>query len=263
MFIQNNTMTNQAYVPYTQSLNRLSNSTRKLATGEKLPSSVFGAGELGVAEKWERRYRSEIKLIDGMNATVGLLNSKDSVLDRGMEVLQRMSELASSALDFTKVTGDRMALDAEYQALKNEFSSLADRRHNGLSLFGNSLSVRIGLSVGDTVYLTQLTLDKLNLAGGISQLTLASAALGSINNMIISLNNFRALTGQSVNQLNRTIDFTRQRVTNLKNSTSFIRDIDIAVETEVFTREQMLMSAAQSVLVQANGVMQNAQAFFG
>ena len=53
MFIKNNTIANQLYVPYTRNLRNLGQSARRLSTGEKYPTNADGGGELGVADRWQ------------------------------------------------------------------------------------------------------------------------------------------------------------------------------------------------------------------
>lgn len=264
MFIKNNHIANQLYVPYTKSIRALEKSARMLATGEKVPTVADGGGEMGVADRWQQKIRGTEKLVAGMESTSNYLATQDELLRQGVEILERMSELAASALDATKNTNDRIALDAEFQALENEFSQIHEKKYNGISLFGRSLDVRVGIDAADS-----LTLSTINLGGlvftamTLSQLASASAALISITSRISSLNKLKAKSGNNANEIERTIDFTRQHITNLADSENSIRGVDLAVTTAQFTKDQILLSAAQSTLSQSNGLIQSAMQFLG
>lgn len=262
MFIKNNHIANQLYVPYTKNIRNLSSSARKLATGERLPTAADGGGELGVADRWQSVIRGTDKLITGMENASGYLSTQDETLRQAMEVTQRMSELTASALDNTKNTADRLALNAEFQALENEFSQLWQKQYNQISLFGRSLSVRVGIPAGDTLVLSSISLAAITFGSmTLSQLANASATMISLTSRIGSLNVLKAQAGNNSNEISRTLDFTRQFVRNLGQSENFVRNIDLAVETGNFTKHQVVLSASQSVISQSNGILQSALQF--
>ena len=268
MYIGNNHIANQLYVPYTQNIANLSKSAQRLASGEKMPTAASGGGEMGVADRWSQVIRGNAKLKVGVENGMGYLATQDEILQQATEVLQRMSELAASALDTTKNTNDRLALNAEFQALGTEMSQLAGRQYNQISLFGKTLSIRF-----DATSLTgprnALTLSAVNLGAitfgalNLSQLTSASTALLSIKSRITSVNIFKGYAGNNSNELSRIVDYSNTYSAQLKRAESYVRDIDIAIETGEFTKQQVILSASQSVLAQANGIVQSAMQFLG
>jgi flagellin len=264
MFIKNNHTANQLYIPYTRNQRNLAQSARRLATGVQMPTNADGAGELGVADRWKSVISGTNKLIDGMENTMGYLAVQDESVSQGAAILQRMNELAASALDLTKNTNDRIALDAEFQALENEFSSIYQRKYNGISLFGRSVDVRTGIAAGDSLTLSTISLAAITFGSmALSQLASASSAIISLTARISSLNVFRAKAGNNSNEMTRVIDFTRQFVRQLGNAENFVRNIDIALEAGNFTKQQVVLAASQSVLAQANGLVQSGLQFLG
>ena len=264
MFIKNNHIANQLYVPYTRNIRGLAQSARRLATGEKVPTAADGGGELGVADRWQQVIRGTDKLIGGMENTMSYIRTQDELIKQSTEILQRMSELAAVALDTTKNTTDRIALDAEFQALENEFSQVYTKQYNGISLFGRSLGVRIGKEGGETLAFSVISLGGLTFTTmTLSQLASASAALISLTSRIGSINKLKAKVGNNSNELSRVIDFTRQHIRNLANAESFIRNVDLAIEAGNFTKKQVVLSASQSILSQSNGIVQSAMQFLG
>jgi flagellin len=262
MYIKTNEIANQLYVSYTKNIRSVSRSARRLSTGERIPTASDGGGELGVADRWKSIVKGTTKLIDGMENTMGYLAVQDETLTQASSILQRMNELAASALDLTKNTNDRISLDAEFQALENEYSQLYQRKYNGISLFGRSLDVRTGIAAGDTITLSSISLAAITFGSmALSQLGSASSAIISLTSRIGSLNVFKAKAGNNSNEMFRVIDFTRQFTRQLGNAENYVRNIDIALEAGRFTSKQTVLAASQSVLAQANGVVQSALQF--
>jgi len=265
MFIGNNGIANDLYVPYTKQLGSLSRSAQKLATGERIPTAAAGAGEVGLADSLTARRKATSKLIDGMSYTLGLMKARDEVMSQAGDIVVRMMELAGSAIDVTKNTTDRMGLEAEIRALEDEFADLAGTQFNGISLFGNSLTIRIGLSTGlDVFEFSEINLGNMAFADvSVSQLTDAENAIASLKANLGSLNGFRAHVGRQVNHLQGIIDTSRVALNGLQESEAAVRNIDLAKATGEFTREQVVLAAAQNVLAQANGLAQSVLSFLG
>lgn len=266
MFINNNHIANQLYVPYTKTIRSLGRTARSLATGEKIPTSSDGAGEIGVVDAWRQVSKGTGKLIAGMQNANSYLATQDQVLSTATDIIQRMTELTAASLDSSKNTADRLALDTEFQALEVELRDLSDKAYNGVSLFGRALSVRFDITASGASTLVSLSvIDLWSLSFGLDILSIGAAqsTLNSLTARLGSLNVMKAKSGQKVNEIERTIDFTRDHINNLSEAENVVRNIDVARETGEFTKKQVILSAAQSVLSQANGLVQSALQFFG
>ncbi len=265
MFIGNNSIANDLYVPYTQQLGNLAKSAQKLATGERIPTAASGAGEVGLADSYTARRKATSKLIDGMTFTLGIMKARDEVTNQVGDIIVRMIELAGSAADVTKNTTDRMGLEAEIRALEDEFTALVGTQYGGISLFGNSLTIRLGLSDGLDVFdFSAVTLGGMGFADiTVSQLGHAESAIISLQTNLGSLNVFRARAGVQVNHLQNIIDTTRIILNGQQERESAVRNIDLAKATGEFTRQQVVVAAAQNVLAQANGLAQSVLTFLG
>lgn len=269
MFVKTNHVAGQLYVPYTQNIRNLSQSARRLATGEKIPTAADGAGELNLAGKYEQKHRGVSKLVDGMSNSLGYVHSQDESLRDVQDVLQRMSELAASAIDPSKSDADRGALDEEFGALSTELTTIKGRTYNNISLFQDqNLTLRVGINFQTGAAIDQelskifLTTVKFT-AASIGTAAAAGNALASIVDNMSRLDTFVAKAGQHANEIERVIDFTRTKINEYKLSESNIKDIDLAVETGEFINRQVVLSASQSVLAQSNGIVQSALQFLG
>jgi len=259
MLLQNNNqIANNVYLYYIKSIQNLEASAARVASGKKLNTASDGPGDLGVADLFSQKIKINNAFVNGMTTAQNFLGTQDTALDQAVDILNEMSDLATDALDTTLTTTDRIALDSEFQALEAEFTSLSNKRFNGLSLFGASLLVRIGLDSSDTMTITAVTLQLITFVGmTLSQLTAASGALISLQSRLSSLNRFVGRSGANFNRIGRTISFTQAASRNLQNSEDQIRNADLAIETGVFTRLQVVLASSQSVLTQSNNLIQS------
>jgi flagellin len=158
-------------------------------------------------------------------------------------------------------SSDRVALQKEVTALKNEMSRIASTSQFGgvnvldgafSSAFlvganaGQTISVNVqrtggfgasGLFVGDTSVLTEAQ---------------ASAAMTAVSEAISIIDAQRADLGAIQNRFQSTIRNLSNISENVSAARSRIRDTDFAVETAELTRWQIIQQASVTVLGQAN-----------
>lgn len=261
LLLKSNQVASGIYTYYLKNIKSLEDSAARMATGKKLATLEDGSGEIGVADLFKNKIALNDTLLNGLTTAEGFLTVQGEAFDNATDIINAMVTLAGDALDTTLTTTDRQALDAEFQALENEFSSLVNRRFNGLSLFG-SMTVRTDIDTNTTIKVSMLTLNLLTFTGvTLSQLADASAALISLKSRASSLNLFKGKSGVRAAQISRTIDYVKSVSTNLQNSEDQIRNIDLAIETGKFTQEQVVLASAQSVLSQSNNLIQSLLTF--
>jgi flagellin len=240
---------------------RLQGNLQRLSSGLRIATAADDAAGLGISE----RLRAQIRSLDqaGRNSADGisLVQTAEGALGEVNNNLARMRELAIEAANGTLNTGDRAALDSEFQALISEIDRVATQTDfNGVNLFDGStttLSIQVGTESGETIAITleDATTSGLGLSGAtfdLTTITNASAALATIDTAIDSVTSFRGDLGALQNRLSsaaRSIASTRE---SLSAAESRIRDVDIARETADLTRNTILQQAAVSVLAQAN-----------
>lgn len=245
-----------ALLAYNQNLAAFTQSAERLATTLRYPTATSGgSGEVSVADQMEQQIRGTSALkISAVNA-LGYTQTQDAYLESVGEILQSMSEIAASALDATKTSSDRSALDAEYQALAAEISTIATTSYyNGTSLFGQAISVRMGLNAATIISLSAIDLGAFatGITTNVGTVAAASAAFSSLTGKIASLNALRTKSGTSAAQLTRAISNTQSYIDNISNAESAIRNIDVAEETGKFVQAQVALSVSQSVVGQTN-----------
>jgi len=95
---------------------------------------------------------------------------------------------------------------------------------------------------------------------GVDTVSNAQAALALIDTAIGTVASLRAGFGTAQNRLESTIRSIAVAVENTSAAESRIRDVDVASETAILTRNQVLQQAGISILAQANVSSQNALA---
>jgi flagellin len=97
----------------------------------------------------------------------------------------------------------------------------------------------------------------------ISTQSFSSMAIDILDNALKSVNTMRAQIGSYINRLEYTINNIANLQNNTQDAESRIRDTDFAYETTQFTKNQILVQSATSMLAQANTLPQNALSLLG
>ncbi len=242
---------------------RLAGNFRRLASGLRVASGADDPAGLGISERMRATIRSLEQAGRNGQDGIGLVQTAEGALNEVNSNLVRMRELAIQAANGTLNSGDRVALNLEFQGLISEIDRIADTTDfNGISLLNDtsgtaSVDLQIGTEAGEviTVSLLDTTDAGLGLTVAnfdLSSVTNASGALDVIDTAIDSVTAARGGLGASQNRIESTIRSTQVAKENLSAAESRIRDIDVAAETADLTRNSILQQAAVSVLAQAN-----------
>lgn len=97
----------------------------------------------------------------------------------------------------------------------------------------------------------------------LSSLSGAQSALTSIDSAIEALASSRADIGAIQNRLSYTYANVSVSVENLSAANSVIKDVDMAAEMTMFTKNQILLQAGTAMLAQANMAPQSVLSLFG
>lgn len=102
------------------------------------------------------------------------------------------------------------------------------------------------------VDLDNMYLDKIN----VKTFDTASKAIGALDNAINYINTARAKVGAYSNRLEHTVENLDSSEENMTAAISRITDVDMAEEMTEYTKQNVLVQAAQSALSQANEIPQ-------
>jgi flagellin len=252
----------------------LAKSLERLSTGLRINRASDDAAGLSVSEQLRTQVRGSQVANRNANDGIALLNIAEGAANEISAMLQRMRELAIQSDNDTLTTIERVYLNQEYQALMTEITRIsAAAQYNGQTLIygvsgfgrpgGSSSILHIGannLNGVDRIALTvgAVSAGALSLIGtGISTNATALAAITAVDIAIHSVNSMRADLGAYVNRMEHAVNNLDNQVSNMQAAESAIRDVDFAAETTQFTRNQILMQSATSMLAQANSVPQS------
>jgi len=118
----------------------------------------------------------------------------------------------------------------------------------------NRISVSIGNATASTLGLTADQLDNA---------TTAQTFLGTVDTAVSTLAGARGDIGASQNRLQYSYANLSVTIENVQAAESVIRDVDMASEMTMFTKNQILLQAGTAMLAQANMAPQSVLSLFG
>ena len=243
-----------------ESTQRLNTALARLASGTKIVSPQDDAASLAVASKFDAQIQRNRGVQNNLTSAVSYSQTQDGFLQKVGKALDRMSELATLALDGTKSAADKANYQTEFADLKSYVSDIGLKEFNGVSLFnGTGLSVTKD-SDGNTWDLNASSLNAVDITSVIASAfaVTSSGAVSTLKTAIENVATHRAKVGANIQRL----QFTQEQVSilneNLQSSVSRIKDIDVAEESTQYARYNILVQSGTAMLAQANLLPQNA-----
>ena len=270
---------------------QLAKSMQRLSSGLRINTAGDDAAGLAISENMRGQIRSMNQATKNANDGVSLIQTAEGSLNETSAILVRMRELATQSATGTVGSTERSYIQGEMNKLSSEIDRIAQSTEfNGQHLLNgtlsggsgsakiNTMTFQIGarnIQNNDTIDLnitdtstkaifkgkTQATSSDTNVPVGalnVSDQTSAQKALDTLDSAIISISKERANLGATQNRLQSTINNLQVAVENTSASESRIRDVDVASETAIMTRNNILTQAGTAILSQANQAPQAA-----
>ena len=259
--------TNVASLSAQKNLNRaqsaLGQSFQRLSSGFRINSASDDAAGLGVSESLKSRIRSFTVAERNTANAISMTRTAEGGLSEVSGIVLRMRELAVQSANGDLTSTDRSYIDTEFQLMKDEIDRVSgSTQFNGVDLLAGTAAavafqVGIGTTSNDTISVSfgGVSVSALGLSGisvGGSAATAATAAINAVDTALTSVSTTRARFGAAQNRLGIAVTNSQTIRTNLEAANSAIRDVDVAEETSVLARTQVLLQAGTSVLSQAN-----------
>ncbi len=247
----------------------LAKSVEHLSSGLRITRASDDAAGLGVSETLRAQIRSINQATRNAGDGISLTQTADGAAASIGSLLGRMRELATQAASGTVGTTERSYLDQEFVALRSEIDRISTTTEfNGQALLSgasNTFSVFVGFKSGTgnslSVALSDLDVATVGLTGAsVSTAAAAQAVLSNIDGAISSVATARANYGSIQSRFDAAIQNLTVTAENFTAADSRIRDADIAQETSLFTRNQILTQSGIAILAQANALPQQALA---
>jgi flagellin len=243
-----------------ESTQRLNASLARLASGTRIISPQDDAAGLAVASKFDAQIQRNRGVQNNLSSAISYSQTQDGFLQKVGKALDRMSELATLALDNTKSANDKSNYQTEFTDLKNYISDIGVKDFNGVSLFsGTGLEVTKD-SDGDTWTLNASGLNSTDITSVIASgfAVTSSNAVSTLKTAVENVATHRAKVGANIQRL----QYTQEQVSilneNLQSSVSRIKDVDVAEESAQYARYNILVQSGTAMLAQANLLPQNA-----
>jgi flagellin len=263
-------LTGQRHMRQTREM--LDKSLERLSSGFRINKAGDDAAGLAISEKLKSKLRGLGQAQRNANDGVSLIQTAEGALSEIQNMLTRLRELGVQAASDTVGPSERMYLDKEYQALKDEIDRITySTNFNGINLIdgsGGILEIQVDVGGLNLLGVDRIAYDAIKTNTnryhmGIADLSVdtkenAQRALEAIIPAIDYVSGLRSDLGSLHNRLTSTINNIGISIENLSAANSRIRDVDIADETANLTRNNILLQAGTSVLQQANSIPQMA-----
>ena len=266
LYIQTNVASLEVQRNLAKTQGVLAKSFQRLSSGYRINSASDDPSGLSISEGLRMQIRSYAAAERNAANGISMADTADGALSSISDLLSRMREIAVQGSNGDLTTTDRSLLQVEFAQLRSEIDRVSiSTVFNGTSLLGsaaptvafqvnifnNSASIdRITITFAE-IDTTALVLSAGNASVG-GTVTNAQSAITSIDAALVTVNGARASVGGATNRLSITIANLQAIRTNLSAAQSRIRDVDVAEETSILSRTQVVAQAGASVLAQAN-----------
>ena len=265
MVIQHNIAAINSYRNLSTNQSALSKNLEKLSSGYKINRAGDDAAGLAISETMRSQINGLNQAVNNANDAIGLIQTAEGAMTETHSMLQRMKTLSTQAANGTYTKTARKNIKAEIDALNSEITRIASTTEfNGekpLNNGTNNLTFFIGatadktnaMTVGQQIMTAEaLKLDKVD----VDTTTNAFKAMKSIDAAIDTVSTYRATLGAAQNRLEHTVNNLKVTSENITSAESRIRDTDMADEITAYTKNNILLQAAQSMLSQSNAMPQ-------
>ena len=265
MVIQHNIAAINSYRNLSTNQSALSKNLEKLSSGYKINRAGDDAAGLAISETMRSQINGLNQAVNNANDAIGLIQTAEGAMTETHSMLQRMKTLSTQAANGTYTETARKNIKAEIDALNSEITRIASTTEfNGekpLNNGTNNLTFFIGASADKTNAMTVgqqvMTADALKVKNiKVETTTDAFKAMKSVDAAIEVVSSYRATLGAAQNRLEHTVNNLKVTSENITSAESRIRDTDMADEITAYTKNNILLQAAQSMLSQSNAMPQ-------
>jgi flagellin len=219
----------------------------KLSSGLRINHASDDAAGLAIANKLRTSTRALTQATNNAEQANAMLQIAEGSATQIQRILERQKELYIQRAS-SQNNGQTTALDAEYSTLSSEASRILDSTNfQGSAIFGTALSFK----VSDTTASGADTID-ISIALTTSDVSAGTSASTDVSSLLDSVNTALGTIGAAQNRLGYTIANLKAAIVNQSAAESTIRDVDMASEMAMFTKNNILAQAGTAMLAQAN-----------
>jgi flagellin len=244
---------------------QLSRTLSHLSTGLRIVTGSDDPAGLGVSAGMKAQLGGVTQALQNAQDGLSMMSTADSALADNMSMLLRMRDIAvRSASDATLTTTQRQTMEQEYTNLKGEFTRRRTAiTFNGKAIFNGAVSgktIQIGPdnTAGMKFSIKIPQMSATNIYGRsltnahVSQVSNAKSAIDIVQSAINGLALLQTIVGSQQKELQDIVSVLGSEQVNVAAASSRITDANMASEVTDFAREQIIASAATSMIAQAN-----------
>ena len=252
----------------TRANQEVSKSMERLATGKQNANAGDRSSYVAMADTFRLDYVGTKAGIKGASVVLGYLETGMRVLDAASALLSRLQELAVLGANETNTTADAAAIDAEAEAIGDEFDRLmSTSKYKGKNIFvtgANSEYVSLGGRDAEMTFgINTITYTELHDGNNDSTTDLAhqaSAGAGTDTDVLTEdilavqkkINTARVQAGSQYAALESAIAYTTDLTAQYELGYNLVNDVNFSMETAHLAKNQILQQAATAMLAQAN-----------
>ena len=289
MRINHNLTALNTYRQYNTNSVNTNKSMEKLSSGLRINRAADDAAGLSISEKMRSQIKGLSQGTRNAQDGVSFIQTAEGALTEVSDMLTRMKELSTQVQNGTYSTDDQTNIGLEMKALGKAITDIYTTTEiNGKNVFGQSTTIsgsddilaavaatsaaaaaaaeiHYGESGTQTLTIGQVATTNLSALTTLTHAATDSAGAmavtaGAVESAITEVNTTRANYGAWQNQLEHATNNMAATKENLQSAESRVRDVDMADEMMTYTKNNILLQAAQAMLAQANaqpqGVLQ-------
>ncbi len=274
MRINHNISAMNTYRQYNINSTSIAKSMEKLSSGYRINRAADDAAGLSISEKMRSQIRGLRQAIRNAQDGISFLQTAEGALTEVSDMLTRLKELAVQVQNGTYSEEDKANIGEEMKALGNAIVDIyTNTKFNGINVFGDpqvvdspnktleagsgSIKISYGENGEQSVEIKAAPISVDGLGGLIAATFKADTDPMGVTTKIVEeaiseVNTTRAAYGALQNQLEHATNNMATTRENLQAAESRIRDVDMAEEMMEYTKNNILLQAAQAMLAQAN-----------
>ncbi|MEO7359802.1 MAG: flagellin [Gemmatimonadaceae bacterium] len=219
----------------------------KLSSGLRINHASDDAAGLAIANKLRTSTRALTVAANNAEQANAMLQIAEGSATQIQRILERQKELYIQRAS-SQNNGQTASLDSEYSTLSDEAARIVNSTNfQGADVFGASLSFK----VSDTTASGASTID-ISIALSASDVSAGTSAATDVSSLLDTVNTALGTIGAAQNRLGYAIANIKAAIVNQSAAESTIRDVDMASEMAMFTKNNILAQAGTAMLAQAN-----------
>jgi flagellin len=272
LFVNTNVSSLNAQRNLFDSSQSLSTSFERLSSGFRINRAADDSAGLQITDRLTTQVQGLNQAARNANDAISMVQTAEGALGEVTTSLQRIRTLAVQSQNGINSSADRVALQKEVTAIKNEISRIAtDTQFGNLDILKGDFSSKflVGANGGQNISVNLSRTDGYGAKGlnvgetDVSTVDGASTALTAVAEAISTVGGVRADLGALQNRFQSTMRNLTNISENVAGARGRIRDTDFASETAELTRNQIIQQASLTVLSQANQAPQAALSLLG